>query len=162
VTLPIVVQASTGAAPGPARATPMPDGGISPRALDGVSVLVVDDDGDTRDLLRSVLEDYGARVTAAASAADAFASLQAERPDVMVSDIGMPEEDGYTLVGRIRALPPDRGGRTPAVALTAYSRGSDRTRALLAGFDAHVPKPVEPVELVAMLAAIASRAAPPS
>ena len=151
-----VASTAIGAPPAP-RSTPLPDGEVSLETLDGISVLVVDDDADTRDLLRSVLEDHGARVLAAADAAEAFAFLNEQRPDVVVSDIGMPDEDGCALVARIRALPTESGGRTPAIALTAYSRGSDRTRALLAGFDAHVPKPVEPLELVGMIASIASR-----
>ena len=81
--------------------------------------------------------------------------LKRERPDILVSDIGMPEEDGYAFIRKVRALSRETGGRTPAVALTAYARVEDRTRVLLAGFQSHVPKPVEPVELLAVLASLA-------
>ncbi len=83
--------------------------------------------------------------------------LQAERPDVLVSDIGMPNEDGYTLIRRVRALGAERGGNVPAVALTAYARAEDRMRAIRAGFQMHVPKPVEPAELITMVASLAGR-----
>ena len=83
--------------------------------------------------------------------------LQQCRPDVLVSDIEMPNQDGYSLIRRIRALEPDRGGRTPAVALSAYSRPEDRIRSLMAGFNLHVSKPVEPTELVTVVASLAGR-----
>lgn len=83
--------------------------------------------------------------------------LQQCRPDVLVSDIEMPNQDGYSLIRRIRALEPDRGGRTPAVALSAYSRPEDRIRSLVAGFNLHVSKPVEPTELVTVVASLAGR-----
>ncbi|RIK84143.1 MAG: hypothetical protein DCC67_05230 [Planctomycetota bacterium] len=125
------------------------------RMLAGVSVLVVDDESDARSLIRRTLEACEATVFVAASAAEAVETLRRERPRVLVSDIGMPEEDGYSLVHRIRKLPPDEGGATPAAALTAFARSEDRRRALLAGFQAHVAKPVEPAELVAVVASLA-------
>ena len=122
--------------------------------LDGVHILVVDDEADTRDLLQNALETCGAVVRTAASAEQALALLSLEIPDIVVSDIGMPLEDGYGLIRRIRALPPERGGRVPAIALTAYARAEDRTRALLAGFKAHVPKPIDLAELLAVIGAV--------
>lgn len=119
--------------------------------LRGVHLLVVDDEADTRELLRAMLETCNARVSTAASADEALLLLQQEKPDLLISDIGMPGEDGYTLIGRVRQLSPELGGRTPAVALTAYSRAEDRTRVLMAGFNSHVPKPVEPLELLAVV-----------
>jgi PAS domain S-box-containing protein len=121
--------------------------------LSGLRVLVVDDEPDARELLRQVLADCGAEVIAAAGAAEALALLTRERPQLLVSDIGMPEADGYELLKRVRAL----GERLPAIALTAFARSEDRTRALRAGFLVHVAKPVEPSELVATVAAVAGR-----
>ncbi|WP_437946966.1 response regulator [Sorangium sp. So ce296] len=126
-----------------------------PPELEGLNVLVVDDEDDTRELLVTMLEQCGSHVTAVASTAEALLALKALRPDVLVSDIAMPGEDGYALIRKIRALPSAGGGRTPAVALTAYARTEDRTRALRAGFNTHVPKPIEPAELLAVLANIA-------
>lgn len=142
------------AVPGPER--------VRPAELNGVRVLVVDDEEDARELLRTLLEDSGAHVLTAGSAQEGLQVLQAELPDVLVSDIGMPGTDGYGFIERVRALPPDRGGRTPAVAITAYARSEDRTRVLRAGFQSHVPKPVEPVELLAVLASLAGRFETPS
>jgi PAS domain S-box-containing protein len=123
-------------------------------SLAGVRVLVVDDEADARTLLRRVLEDCDAIVTTAASAAQGFALLQAQQPDVVVSDIGMPGEDGLSLIRRIRALPADQGGRTPALALTAYARLEDRLKAVVAGFQLHTAKPVDPTELITMIASL--------
>ncbi|WP_292711565.1 MULTISPECIES: ATP-binding protein [unclassified Nostoc] len=120
--------------------------------LDDLRVLIVDDEADARHLLTTVLGQYGAQVIAAASANDALLALQQFHPHILVSDIGMPQEDGYALIRQVRALPTDRGGRIPAVALTAYARAEDRTQALLAGFQLHVPKPVNPAELAAVVA----------
>jgi PAS domain S-box-containing protein len=126
-----------------------------PPELAGLRVLVVDDEPDTRELLAAVLAACGAQVIEAATAAEAFA--QVERADLLVTDIGMPAEDGYSLLARIRALPPERGGAIPAAALTAYARAEDRVRALRAGFQMHVPKPVEPAELITVVANLAGR-----
>jgi PAS domain S-box-containing protein len=128
-----------------------------PGALEGVRVLLVEDERDTRELLKTILEGCGAAVTEAASAAEALAALEHTRPDVLVSDIGMPGENGYELIKRVRALPAERGGRVPAVALTAYAGAKDRRRALLAGFHTHLTKPVEPDELLAVLASLGAR-----
>jgi PAS domain S-box-containing protein len=125
--------------------------------LAGLKVLVVDDQRDARDLVKRVLEDSGAEVFPAGSAAEALAVLAAWRPDVLVSDIGMPEVDGYELVRKIRAISAENGGKIPAIALTAFARSEDRTRALRAGFTVHVSKPVDPAELVATVASVAGR-----
>jgi PAS domain S-box-containing protein/excisionase family DNA binding protein len=127
------------------------------RELKDLCVLIVDDEEDARDLLKTVLVQCGAEVRAAASAVEALAVIERERPDVIVCDIGMPGEDGYALIGRVRALPPERGGKTPAVALTAYAREEDRARALAAGFQVHLSKPIQPSKLLAVLASVAGR-----
>jgi CheY-like chemotaxis protein len=119
-----------------------------------MTILVVDDEDDTREFVRSLLEQNGAHVIVAASAADAIASVQRDLPDLLLSDLGMPDEDGFSLIRRVRALPSDRGGQIPSVALSAYARSEDRTRAMLAGFQNHVPKPVVPNELLAVLASL--------
>ena len=116
--------------------------------LHGVRVLIVEDDDDARELLADVLSDAGAEVTRAASAAEAFSAVEAEPPQVMISDVGMPIEDGYSLMRRIRALPPERGGDIPAIALTAYARPDDVRAAAAAGFQLHVVKPVRPDQLL--------------
>lgn len=111
--------------------------------LKGLAIVIVDDDPDARDLLSTVLTQRDAQVYVADCAAGAFDLLVAHRPDVLISDIAMPEEDGYMLIGRVRALPPDGGGATPAIALTAYAGSADRKRAVEAGFDAHFAKPLD-------------------
>jgi PAS domain S-box-containing protein len=125
--------------------------------LDGLSILVVDDEADTRDLLKQGLEYCGATVKVVASAAEAIDALQVSIPDVLISDIGMPGTDGYDFIRKVRKLPPLRGGKLPAIALTAYTRIEDRLQALRAGYDMHVPKPVELTELVAVAATVARR-----
>ena len=115
--------------------------------LAGITVLVVDDDDDARLFIRSVLERAGATVHAASSARDAFALIERIALDVMISDIGMPEEDGFSLMRRVRALPPDRGGRIRAIALTAFARRDDALRAAEVGFQIHLAKPVDPEDL---------------
>ena len=122
----------------------------------GVKVLVVDDENDARDVVRRLLENCDAVVITAATAAEAFEKIQVEQPDVIVSDIGMPDEDGYSLIRRIRALGTD-AGNVPAVALTAYARAADRVRSILSGFQMHLPKPVEPAELIAVIASLSKR-----
>jgi signal transduction histidine kinase/ActR/RegA family two-component response regulator len=129
--------------------------------LSGIRVLVVDDQPDTRDLIKQVLEECRAEVVTAASADEALRALQRYRPAVLVSDIGLPEVDGYELLRRVRTLGPTHGGRTPAIAVTAFARSEDRTAALRAGFLVHVSKPVEPSELVATVASVVGRAGEP-
>ena len=125
--------------------------------LEGIKVLVVDDEPDARALVKRLLEDRRAQVTTAGSVAEAMERFQAERPDVLVSDIGMPGEDGYALIRKVRALAPEQGGSTPAVALTAYARTEDRLKALMAGFQVHAVKPVDATELLALVATLAGR-----
>jgi CheY-like chemotaxis protein len=125
--------------------------------LAGLKIVVVDDERDARELLRRVLEECDARVHTAGSAAEALPLIATQKPDVLVSDIGMAEVDGYELLRRIRSEIPGDAGKLPAIALTAFARSEDRTRALLAGFLAHVAKPVEPSELIATIAAVAGR-----
>jgi signal transduction histidine kinase/ActR/RegA family two-component response regulator len=124
-------------------------------ALNGLRVLVVDDEPDAREVTTAVLEERNADVTAVDSSAAALEAIDHAPPDVIVCDIGLPDEDGYVFIRQLRARPAARGGRVPAAALTAYARPEDRARALLAGFQAHVPKPVEPSELVAVVASLA-------
>ncbi|HEY9748393.1 MAG TPA: response regulator [Allocoleopsis sp.] len=128
-----------------------------PPSLKGVRVLIVDDEADARSYLVAVLEQCEAEVIAATSAQEALELLLAKQPHVIVSDIGMPEEDGYSLIRRIRALSADQGGAIPAVALTAYARAEDRTKVIAAGFQIHIPKPVEPAELATVVASLAQR-----
>nr|AYM53070.1 sensory box histidine kinase/response regulator [Nannocystis exedens] len=128
-----------------------------PPELAGLRVLIVDDERDTREMLAMLLRRCGVEVSLAASAAEALRLIESERPDVLVSDIGMPGEDGYSLLEKVRKLPREAGGSLPAVALTAYARSEDRTRALLAGFNNHVAKPVEPLELLAVIASLSWR-----
>ena len=120
--------------------------------LDGLRILVVDDDGDGRALTSLVLTQAGATVKTAASVREALEMLAAERPDALVSDLGLPDEDGYALIRQLRQHEKEHGGFLPAVALTGYARSEDRVRVLAAGFQAHVPKPVEPVELASVIA----------
>jgi PAS domain S-box-containing protein len=127
--------------------------------LRGIRVLVVDDEADARETLRQILSHCGAEVRTAASALEALEALGGYRPDVLLSDIGMPEQDGYALIRQVRMLPPEQGGRTPAAALTAFARGEDRRRALLAGFQTHLAKPIEIRELAAVVADLARGAA---
>ncbi len=123
--------------------------------LAGVRVLIVDDDEDCRDLMSRILAECHATVAWASSAKEALTIFTTMRPDVILSDIGMPVDDGYTLIRTVRALPHAEGGGTPAAALTALARSEDRTRALLAGFQVHVSKPVEPSELLAVVVSLA-------
>jgi CheY-like chemotaxis protein len=126
--------------------------------LDGVRVLVVDDEPDARELIERILAEAGAKVRAASAAAPAARALVEFSPHVLISDIGMPEEDGYTLIRRIRSLPADLGGQVPAAALTAFAGAEDHDRVLRAGFQEHVPKPVDADDLVAVVARLAGEA----
>lgn len=125
--------------------------------LYGVKVLIVDDEADARELLQTVLKQCGAEVQAVSSVRLAIEAVKQWKPDVLVSDIGMPGEDGYELIRQIRSLPHKEGGSIPAAALTAYARSEDRLRALTSGFQTHVAKPVEPVELAAVVASLAGK-----
>jgi signal transduction histidine kinase/ActR/RegA family two-component response regulator len=136
---------------------PPPIAASSDQPLLGLSVLAVDDEADARELIATVLEQAGARAITVSSAEEALTALARERPDVLLSDIGIPGSDGYSLMRRVRDLPPDAGGNIPAAALTAYSRVEDARRAIEAGFQRHVSKPVEPDVLIAQVAALAGR-----
>lgn len=125
--------------------------------LNGMLILVVDDEEDTRQLLVQSLTFYGATVITASSAKEGFEEVLAKNPDLMVSDIGMPDEDGYSLIRRIRALPDKQHNAIPAVALTAFTRAQDRMRALTSGYQNHVSKPVEPDELATVIASLTGR-----
>jgi len=125
--------------------------------LDGLRLLVVDDEEDALDLLRTVLAEQGADVYVATSAREALERFAEVRPDVIVSDIGMPETDGLSFIRKIRALSPTQGGRTPAVALTAYARREDAKRAFAAGYQMHVAKPAEPIQIITVVANLAGR-----
>ncbi|MDX2052856.1 MAG: PAS domain S-box protein [Polyangiaceae bacterium] len=167
-----VTAASEGANRGSSFKVRLPLGGVSPSQtilhassrhtweaprLEGLKVLVVDDEEDTRRLVVTVLEAHGAIVTSVGSAAHALREVEREPPDVLVSDVGMPEEDGYSLIRKVRVVMKERGRPLPAVALTAYARREDRTRALLAGFQSHVVKPFSPDELLIVVATLAGR-----
>jgi PAS domain S-box-containing protein len=131
-------------APVPVRTTPI-----------GVHVLLVEDDADAREFFASVLDDSGARVVTASNAEEALGAFEREPPQVLVCDLGLPGEDGCTLLKRVRALPPERGGHVPAAAITAYAAAEDRLRAFAAGFQRHIAKPFDPSELPALVAELA-------
>jgi CheY-like chemotaxis protein len=120
-------------------------------------VLVVEDHDDTREFVATVLGQYGAEVTTATSARTAVAAFERARPHVLVSDIAMPGEHGYSLIETVRALPPEQGGRVPALALTAYVRPEDREHVLAAGFNQHMAKPIDPIDLASAVAQLAKR-----
>lgn len=150
ITLPVQLDAfTTDEGPPPALGT------LSPSALAGVRLLLVDDDDDTRHAIADILSSVGARVRQARSASEAFSLLQDDPPHVLLSDIGMPLEDGYALIRRVRALPAERGGDVPAIALTAYARGEDVQKAATSGFQMHVSKPVALEDLLTAIKACA-------
>jgi len=123
--------------------------------LNGVRVLVVDDTSFVLDVVTAILEQDGATVTAVGTAEAALIALQAERPDVLLSDLAMPGRGGYWLIGQVRALPPERGGATPAAAFTAYGGPEHRASILRAGFQYHIEKPIGARELVGVVAILA-------
>ena len=125
--------------------------------LDGISVLVVDDEQDGRRVLKRLLEIRGASVATAASVDEALEVLEGRVPDVILSDIGMPGQDGYDFIRRVRHLSSEHGGETPAAAVTAFARSDDRIRTLRSGFQMHLAKPVDPLELLTAVAALAGR-----
>lgn len=145
---------------GPARREHPTTGGYEPHGpqilLSGLKVLVVDDESDARELLEYLLTAAGAEVATAGSASEGADLVGYSKFHVIVSDIGMPKRDGYDFIRDVRALPADRGGKTPAIALTAFARSEDRTRAMLAGFQAHIAKPIEAQELVATIKSLAA------
>jgi PAS domain S-box-containing protein len=125
---------------------------VASTPLAGLKVLVVDDEADTRNFLSFMFEEYGAIATAVASVDEALAVLEQAKADILISDIGMSEQDGYTLIRKLRSLEPEKGGHIPAIALTAYTREEDRLEALSAGFQQHLSKPIDPNKLIAMVA----------
>ena len=161
VSLPLTVLHPEPESSEPVRRHPRGDGAtvdpVSCSRMSGLRVLVVDDEADARGLVRRLLSDCDALVTTAGSAAEAMEQLRRSRPDVLVSDIGMPGEDGYALIRRVRDLPDEEGGDVPAIALTAYARAEDRVKVLTAGYHMHLAKPVEPAELITVVASLARR-----
>jgi PAS domain S-box-containing protein len=139
--------------PRPATLVPMT------ASLDDLRILIVDDDVDTLEVVKQLLEQAGASVTVAATADEALAALRESPPDVLVSDIGMPGQDGYELIRRVRRLAPEQGGRVPAAALTAFAQSDHRQQALAAGYQLYLAKPIEPTELTAAVARLAGRTA---
>ena len=133
---------------------------MTTRELDGLTVILIEDDEDTRDVVRRLLETAGAAVRAAGSAAEGMALFRAQRPDLLLVDIAMPGEDGLSFMRRLRSLGADEGGQTPAAALTARAVLEDRLESLKAGFQAHMAKPVPPAELIEVMASLAGRVLP--
>lgn len=158
VELPLMPRCELPNPPESQSVTSDPPQNLNPEtSLDGVRVLVVDDEADARSLLTLVLEECGAQVQAAASVRQALVAIPQFYPQVLISDIAMPEEDGYTLIHHIRRMELSEGGYLPAAAVTAYARSEDRTRALKAGYDIHLPKPVDTAELIAVVERLAAR-----
>ncbi|AFY47165.1 response regulator with CheY-like receiver, AAA-type ATPase, and DNA-binding domains [Nostoc sp. PCC 7524] len=122
--------------------------------LTGSRVLVVDDEPDIRDLVTFILEEYGAEVTAVTSASEALEAMSESLPDVLISDIAMPEIDGYMLIRQVRQQPAQQGGNIPAIALTAYAGEVNQQQAIAAGFQMHIPKPIDPDELMEAIASL--------
>jgi len=126
-------------------------------ALKGIRVLVVEDDDDTRELLKVLLETQGGAVTVTSSVQEALSAYDRSRPNVIVADIGMPDYNGYTLIGRVRARDRERGNIVPAIALTAFTTAIDRDTVLSAGFQVHMPKPFEPSRLISVISELAAK-----
>jgi CheY-like chemotaxis protein len=152
---PTVFQPSQGAS-APASRSPRSGSQRLSGSLAGLRVLVVEDDPDARELVTAILEDAGAVVESAPSAATGFDAVRRFHPQLLVSDIGMPDEDGYSLIRRVRALADEEGGAIPSIALTAYMRREDRDQAIGAGFTLHMGKPVSPLALVTAIRALAA------
>jgi CheY-like chemotaxis protein len=140
----------------PANAMGAPSRRSAAHALEGLRVVLVEDDDDGRELVRIILLNAGASVESVASAAAGFDAIRQNRPQMLVSDIAMPDEDGYTLMRRVRALQCCEGGDVPAIALSAFTRPEDRMQALRAGFTMHLSKPVSPADLVWAMAQLAA------
>jgi PAS domain S-box-containing protein len=161
VRLPLLIESATGkvslSVGERRRSQPTANELLDMSKLEGLRVLIVDNETDTRELVGTILERCGATVRAAQSVKDAMKVLEQWNPEVLIGDIGMPDEDGYALIRQVRSLPADRGGRAPAIALTAYARSEDRVQILSAGYQMHLAKPVEPTELLAAVASLAGR-----
>jgi PAS domain S-box-containing protein len=145
--------------PGEERVHPSVGGNVAGRipALAGLRVLVVDDERDAREIVAVILGEAGAEIITASTAREALDLIEQFKPDILITDIGMPGESGYDLIRMVRQLPADKGGGIPAIALTAYARMQDRLQILSAGFQMHVPKPIEPIELATVVASLAKR-----
>jgi CheY-like chemotaxis protein len=160
-TFTVALPIALGRAVSPAESRDTAAGGrlapLNPPPLLGVRALFVDDEADARELIAMMLAERGAEVRTAVSATEALAACDEWRPDILISDLGMPGEDGYMLIKKLRAREKLLGGHIPAIALTAYGRLEDRLRALSAGYEYHVPKPVEEGELLAAVASLANR-----
>jgi CheY-like chemotaxis protein len=126
-------------------------------SLDGLRVLLVDDEAEAREILSTVITRTGAEVKTCKSAGEALSKLVEWKPDVILSDIAMPDEDGYSFINKVRSLPREKGGETPAAALTAYARDVDRYQALAAGYQMHIAKPIGAGQLITMIARLAGR-----
>jgi CheY-like chemotaxis protein/anti-sigma regulatory factor (Ser/Thr protein kinase) len=157
VTLPLSAGVEAGSDRESQEVDPLEEVAFHTVDLSGIRVVAVDDDADTRELIRRVLTGCAAEVLTANSAQEALRLVDAERPDLVISDIGMPEVDGFELLRRLNRLDALRGTKIPVIALTAFARGEDRARALAAGFRAHLTKPIEPAELVANVASLSGR-----
>jgi len=157
VDLPVAPTVSGEVAPVPARHRDDSAADVRPVSLRGVRVLIVDDEADARELMRMILRSSGADVMAAACAEEALEQVEQWHPDILVSDIGLPGDDGYVLIQKLRQRQGDYGRSMPALAVTAYARAEDRTRALSAGFQLHVAKPLEPADFVAAIARLVSK-----
>jgi len=159
--LPISRAAGPKSEPDAQRRAPQTDATTTAdRSLEDVRLLLVDDEVDTLELFAQILADTGAEIITAASAAEAMVQFEQRRPDVLICDIEMPGEDGYTLMRRLRDLAAEDGGAVPALAVTAYGRAEDRQRLIAAGYDRYLAKPIEPVELVSVIATLAKRSSP--
>ena len=143
--------------PVPPSVPPSPLSALLAPLLDGINLLVVDDDPDAREALANLLQLYGARVRLAGSVVEAMAALETELPDVLISDLGMPGDDGYELIRRVRLLPTGAGGRLPSLAVSAYATAEHHKKALRSGFQKHLEKPVAPTDLVTEVARLAGR-----
>ncbi|MDB5107381.1 MAG: two-component hybrid sensor and regulator, partial [Candidatus Binatus sp.] len=126
-------------------------------SLAGLRILIVEDEPDAREIVAAILSHAGAEVATAATAQEAIDLIDQRPPDVLVSDIGMPGEDGYQLMRKVRSRSAEQGGQIPAIALTALARAEDRMKVLSAGYQMHVPKPVEPIELATVIASLMKR-----
>jgi CheY-like chemotaxis protein len=157
MTLPVLVDAKVSVLAGIPAIGPSSMVLADPPRLTGLRVLVVDDDPDARDLFTGMLEQCDAHVRAVASATTALGTLESWKPDVLVSDIAMPQESGYVLMQKIRRLTPEQGGTIPALAVTAYAGADDVKLALSAGFQAHLAKPIEPADLALAVGELARR-----
>jgi len=162
VRLPIAVQEASAGGPATAGQTiqPLPAALAMklPRLLEGVKILVVDDELDARELITFILEKGGASVQVAPSTVEALEILPSWQPDIIIADIGMPKDDGYALIRKVRAMTSEQVVVTPALALTAYARAEDRVQALAAGYQGHLTKPVEPAELILTTARLLKQA----